>query len=714
MPAAIQVCLASAPTIAELGRLDAVAREARKRIPLGVLSLAGVLERMGRRPAVVDLDALYAAWRRARRGSGGFARHAGGHLARLGAEIYGLSTICSSYPLTLRIASALREARPGCRIVLGGPQATAVAEETLAAFPAVDAVARGEGEAVLPALVEAIASSRDLCAVPGVSARSGDAVASAPDAPPIENLDSMPLPAYHLHLGLERGRTLPLEVGRGCPFSCSFCSTSRFFGRRFRMRAPSRIVEDMLTLRRDWGTRSFDLVHDNFTVERGRVVAFCDALLQARARFTWACSARADTLDDDLLDLMRRAGCSGLFLGVESGSPAVQRAMCKCLDLAAARDRLRHLVRRRMTSTVSFIAGFPEERPEDLRETVSLFVESMRTRFLEPQMGLLSPLAGTPLQRRHRGELVLDGSFSDMVFQGVEQDRADRELIERHPDLFSSFYGVPTRWLDRAEVRELCSFLTQARPDLRWLVVAAARVTGDGIEAFRRFRAWRSARGREGAIRRPALRRELIRFVRDHLARLHPRCAPALRALARTCARLPREAVRLRPAGPSGGRPVRAGNVRLIRIECDGRALLRCLQRGGDLARVLRRRSALVARRIGGELQILHLGGEAADLLALCDGSRDALAVARAFGRLHPEVGGVPGSIAASFGLALFRRRGLLAPTGPAPARPASPGAPSSPRATGGLRRPPSSAGAGGRGGPSPRRGARAARASEP
>ncbi len=665
----MRVCLVSAPTVAEFGDLEPLAGEILPRFPLGVLSLASTLEQVGIRPDVVDLDTLYtecvagACWR------GDFVRHAADHLARRSASVYGFSTICSSYPLTLRIATALKDARPGCRVVLGGPQASAAAEETLQSFPAVDAVVRGEGEPVLPALLHALASSRELASVPGITYRSGRAVTRTLDGPLVADVDSLPLPAFHLYPGMKRVGALPLEVGRGCPFSCTFCSTNRFFGRKFRMKSPARIVGDMLALRRRYGARRFELIHDNFTVDRRRVEAFCQALSSAGTRFVWSCSSRTDTLQDDLVDLMRSAGCSGLFFGVESGSAAMQRAVNKRLDLAGARDRLARVSRRRMTSTLSFITGFPEETRGDLEETVSFFVDSLRLDHLEPQITLLSPLTGTPIHERHRHELILDEIISDMAFQGAEQDRADRELIGKHPDIFSSFYSVPTRWLDRRELDELRSFLLNARFDLRWLLVATTQVAGSGVTVFKAFRALRSRAGLGSSPRAlaayygsRAFRKDFVRFVREELAARHPASGHALRALAHHYGGVLRNSKR--PGGPPPkGFPVLSAKVRLTRIGCDGAALIGTLRRGGDLALVPRRVSTLVTRLTRGRHQILQVGHEAADLLVLCDGTRDTRAVIRAFRRRHRDVRGVPGGIVAAFGLEAYRRRGFLTVT---------------------------------------------------
>jgi tRNA A37 methylthiotransferase MiaB len=663
----MRVCLVSASTIAEFEDLEIIAEEDSQRVPLGVLALASTLEARGDHPEVIDLDALYAGWKATRRGRGTFAGHAAEHIAQRDADVYGLSTICGSYPLTLRIATALKEARPGCCVVLGGPQATTSADETLAAFPAVDVVVRGEGEPVLPALLDALASSADLSSVPGISHRSGGRVERTPDPPLLDDLDSLPLAAYHLHPGLRHGGSFPLEVGRGCPFSCTFCSTSRFFGRRFRMRSADRIVKDMLTLHRTFGTRSFDLIHDNFTVDRRRVVAFCEAISAARAGFTWSCSSRTDSLDDDLVDLMWRSGCRGLFFGVESGSEALQRSIRKRLDLEQARARLRRVSHHKVTATVSLIVGFPDEGREDLRDTVGFYVDALKMDSLEPQISLLSPLAGTPLHARHRHELVLDEVVSDMSFQGEEQDPADRALIARHPDIFSSFYCVPSRGLGRADLDELCRFLNNARYQLRWLLVAAAQVEGDGVRAFLAYRSWRfpgAPRRSRGAIaayyRSPAFKKDLVRFVREDLARRHPAAGHALRALARYYGSIRRQWNAARATPRPARRPVRAPNVHLTRMTCDGSALMNCLRDGGDLAGISRRKSTVITRALPGRDEIVQVGDEAAELLRLCDGTRDARALARAFRRRHPRIGDVPAETAALFGLELFRRRGLL------------------------------------------------------
>jgi radical SAM superfamily enzyme YgiQ (UPF0313 family) len=670
----VKVCLASAPTISGFDELAGVwDRDADSRlVPLGVLTLAAVLERGGFTPEVVNLDEAYAAWIEAGGKRTAFPEHAADQLAQREVDVYGLGTICSSYPTILRIATGLRQRRPSSRIVLGGPQATATDVETLAAFPAIDLVVRGESDATFPELIARMAAGGDWSSVRGICGRAGSTVERTPDAALVEDLDSLPLPAYHLCRCLTRQQSLPLEVGRGCPFSCTFCSTSRYFGRRFRMRSPERIVGDMLLLRRRYGIRRFDLVHDNFTVDRERVLAFCDAITATGLRFTWTCSSRCDSMDEELLDRMWRAGCRGLFFGVESGSPQLQDRIGKRLDLDDARRQLGAVGRRRMPSSVGFITGFPEESPSELRATVEFFVDTLRFDALEPQLSLLSPLPGTPIHQQHRASLLLDEIVSDISFQGVTQDGADRALVASHPEVFSSFYAVPSSSLDRRDLHELRCFLHATRAELRWLLLSAVRVCGGGQETFHAFRSWRRVESRawplcelEAYYGGPAFPREFFQFVRQEVARRAGGAEHSLVALADLSADLMRHA-RRDDSCVSGHRSTRSRGPRLApglllsRIGCDGAALLRCVRRGGDLSRVPRRETGILARRRKHRLEVSHVGDAAAQLLALCDGTRDQRGIARAFAARFPLVAGVPGARACAVGLAAFARKGVV------------------------------------------------------
>ena len=242
----MRVCLVAAPTVSELeeGHIDQSIdlRGNALDVPLGILSLAAVLEQNGLSPDVVDLNRLFFEYSWPEQGSYrhlDFCAFAAARLAGQPFDVIGFSTMCSSFPLTLRLAQEIRRTHPGVTIVLGGPQASVVDEATLAAFAAVDVIVRGEAEVTFPRLLWALADGDDLGGIQGITYRHQGRIVRNPNAPVIEDLDSLPLPAYHL---LARDRSLcfrlALEIGRGCPFACNFCSTNDFFRRRFRLEVP--------------------------------------------------------------------------------------------------------------------------------------------------------------------------------------------------------------------------------------------------------------------------------------------------------------------------------------------------------------------------------------------------------------------------------------------------------------------------------------------
>src|SRR5262249_11504020 len=189
--------------------------------------------------------------------------------------------------MTIRLTGLAARELPHAHIVLGGPQASVVDVATLEAFHHIDAVVRGEAEETFPALLQAFCEEQLPAAVPGVTFRQGGSIQRNPNASVILDLDALPLPAFDLHACVDALKTFPLEIGRGCPFACHFCSTNDFFRRRFRLKSAKRTLEQMRTLHERYGITKFDLIHDMFTVDRTKVVEFCELLISNGSPFEW-------------------------------------------------------------------------------------------------------------------------------------------------------------------------------------------------------------------------------------------------------------------------------------------------------------------------------------------------------------------------------------------------------------------------------------------
>jgi tRNA A37 methylthiotransferase MiaB len=377
-------------------------------------------------------------------------RRAATRLLENPAPVLGFTAMCSSFAAAVRLAEECKRQDPDRFILFGGPHVSFVATEALKAFSSIDAVVVGEGEQALKELMDARRDGRPFHDVHSLVFRDGDNIVQTARSPVVDDLDSLPVPAFHLvgniddYYGNELERFIEIEAGRGCPFNCNFCSTSLFFARKYRVKSPQRLLAEMSWLSKNWGIQSFGLIHDNLTSNRVKVRELCNHLLDSGERFHWFCSSRTDTIDRPLMELMQRAGCRGIFFGVETGSQPMQRTVGKRLKLNKARETFSHLLEVGMSGTASFIIGFPEEPPEALEETLSMALELRMVGVRDVQIHPLSALPGTQVLDEREEQLVFHPHLLD--FQDITSviDITDVELqwISQHKRLFSNFYAV--------------------------------------------------------------------------------------------------------------------------------------------------------------------------------------------------------------------------------------------------------------------------------
>ncbi len=676
---AMKVCLVSPPIITELegtpaSRAGILHRTAEP--PLGILSLAALLEERGIYTQVLDVDRFFFDAAEGTKGT--FFARAVDEIGRLDADVFGFGTLAGSYPLTIRLAGATKRVHPRALVVLGGPQATAADTETMEAFPFVDLIVRGEADETFPRLLYALGNSEPLAGMVGITYRSAGSTVRTADAPVVTDLDSLPTPSFHFWPRISARRCISLEAGRGCPFACTFCSTSPFFHRQYRMKSPQRLIEQMRSIRQGYGVDLFHLIHDSLAVRRDRVVAFCEALLESGEQFHWTCSARTDCIDEELLELMAKAGCTGVYFGIETGSVRIQPVIDKNLDLDQAAAAIRHADRCGVSSSVSLIIGFPEDTPDDLRATVHFIIDSLRFDKVIGQIHLLTPVAGSSLHDQYRERLLWDGVFSELTFQNWLQDSADYRLIQEHPQVFADFFAIPTPFLDRHYLMELRDFFTYGTARFRWLVIALHQHSGDLVAVFDRWRQWRgehraTTRADAQYYASDAFRGEFLELVES--AYLEDDDAEALAVATLLEYELELERVGERSASSqlalpaTGGEPLVdlrmvprvAPGVVLVRLSADYQGVIDCL-RNRKSPRDVPRRPVVVADRQAPDesAEVLQLTPLSAALIELCNGARTAADIATLFPGLQDGLDRFPPEAACLFALGELARQGLI------------------------------------------------------
>jgi len=389
-----------------------------------------------------------------------FKNYAIERLATVGTKIFGISSICSNFPITLLLSQEIKKKWPSSKIILGGPQPSSVPEQTLKFCPWVDVIVIGEGETTLTELAASNWSKQSLHNIDGIAFYHDDQVVRTKGRELISDLDNLPLPDFSLLHMSEYFEFCPMaafiEAGRGCPFLCSFCSTSIMWERKFRAKSPERILQEMQVLNDRFGLTSFGLTHDNFTTSHRYVAEFCKFFeVNNKQKFSWLVSARTDTLNLERLRALKRAGCSGLFFGVDTGSTRIQDAIKKHLNLEQVKDFLKETISLGIKAITSFVLGFSEETEEDLNQTIYLALEAKLLGSSVIQLHRLAPLSGTSICDQNT--LLWDKGPTDQSINPIECLEIET-FIKSNPKLFSSFYSVPTPHLEHINIAAFAVF----------------------------------------------------------------------------------------------------------------------------------------------------------------------------------------------------------------------------------------------------------------
>lgn len=405
---------------------------------LGLLSLAAVAEAEGHTVQIYDPKRLIK-WGKLPYDSTLYEQAARELLAER-PDAVGFTALGCSFLFALNVADLLKRSEPDLPILLGGPHATMLHRQILERFAQFDVIVRHEADEIFPAVLDNL-EQRDFQDIPGMSWRGSAALGLHFNAgkPIVTDLDRLPLLNYDHYPVAELGLDLlRIEAGRGCPFMCTFCSTASFFQRSFRLKSAERLVSELDRLHELYGFSDFKLDHDLFTVNRRKILEFCEA---AKGRgYRWRASARVDCVDEELLKKMAEAGCVGLYFGIETGSARMQQIAKKRLDITLVEPMLEVAEHLGIETTASFITGYPEELEQDQADTLDLLGRCFSPSCL-PQLHMLAPEPGTPMFEQLGDKLEYDGYAGPYNAFLVGAD--DEFLVNEHRDIFSTYHFYP-------------------------------------------------------------------------------------------------------------------------------------------------------------------------------------------------------------------------------------------------------------------------------
>lgn len=322
------------------------------------------------------------------------------------------------------LARHVRNAIPSVRLVAGGHGGSMAPRHLLNA--GVDVVVIGEGETTFRRL---LLEGFDM-PIPGVARWSEGRLSIACPAALVDDLDALPPPARDLMPSSPDGVHL-IETSRGCPHACSFCETTRFYGRRWRFRSPETVAEEVRRLVEDFDAWIIEITDDNFAASPRRVLRICDELRKGPLPLFFMLSVRADDLyaRPELIEALVSVRMVRVGIGVETLDPGVAATTGKAIPLDAYRAVFENLRQSGALSLASFIVGLPGETPDARRRAVELAVEAAPD---AAQFVPFHPYPGLPLYGRSDGSPAVEDTRDAEAFTNAfySNERTRERLMQ--------------------------------------------------------------------------------------------------------------------------------------------------------------------------------------------------------------------------------------------------------------------------------------------
>jgi radical SAM superfamily enzyme YgiQ (UPF0313 family) len=360
-------------------------------------------------------------------------------------DVVGISVKTPVLSSSLACARIVKEVVPETLVVFGGPHPSVTGADLLI-HKEVDIVTSGEGETVILELIKAVSSGKRLEEINGISFRQDEIAVNTPSRPVVTDLDALPfihryapkvLVGYHHYPHRAFGHVFS---ARGCPFTCTFCSSRGVWAGSVRFRSEESLLAELAELRAmGLGHVHFD--DDTFGVTRKRLVALCRSLEKARLGLTFSCETHVSLITEETTSAMVRAGFTTVQLGLESGDDTMLRRIGKNFTVKQAVEAAGLVKSAGLRLEAFIMVGFPDETEDSLNATRRL-METVETDKLI--YSIFTPYPGTPLfEQCRKSGLIGEGyDYSRHSHQSPENGFCPKIGKERFRSLASSIESL--------------------------------------------------------------------------------------------------------------------------------------------------------------------------------------------------------------------------------------------------------------------------------
>ncbi len=318
----------------------------------------------------------------------------------------------------MQAAKIAKEINPNIITVTKGAHFIKLDLQSIAEYPSLDVIMRGEYEDTIRELSQGKAFEE----INGITFRQNGEPKQNPERGFIQDIDHIPFPARHLidntpYFRQDTGELqATIVTSRGCPFPCVFCLAPAVSGSKVRVRSPENVVGEIRECVEKHGIKSFLFRSDLFTANKRWVIDLCKLIQKQGLDINWSCNSRVDTLREDMLIEMKKAGCWLISFGVESGDPEMLEKMKKLVDFEKIQPAIELCRKVGVKSSVYMLIGLPWESRESFERTKQ-FAVKLNPDFIEYFYSY--PFYGTDFYRIAVEEgLLKEGVLPESAYNG--------------------------------------------------------------------------------------------------------------------------------------------------------------------------------------------------------------------------------------------------------------------------------------------------------
>jgi radical SAM superfamily enzyme YgiQ (UPF0313 family) len=340
-----------------------------------------------------------------------YPKDAGQRVADFKPHIVALTAKTLGWPAVIEIAQMVKATVPGALVVVGGPHLSIYPKESLT-WDCFDLAVVGDGEETFLDICERVEEGGSLDDIPGTCVRKDGEVVMNPARAVPKDIDKYPMPAWDL-VDVNRYHCLTLlkpfatmVTTRGCPWHCGYCS--QVYSDKLRFRAPELVVDEMEMLVKDHGVREIVMFDETFTIGKKRMRKFSEEILRRNLKVKFNIRARVDTVDREVLELLKRAGLRSIHMGVEAGTDRVLKIMNKQITREQTERAFRIAREVGIETRGYFMVGYYDASPQDIEEMIN-FSASLGLDWAS--YSVATALPATDLYRIAQERGYVDGDF---------------------------------------------------------------------------------------------------------------------------------------------------------------------------------------------------------------------------------------------------------------------------------------------------------------